>query len=330
MRKLGIRAFLTIALVAVLLSTVNLAHVYEILISAERSWLLAAVAISALSTVTGAIRWHFILAGAGLPVPLLRTLQVSLGSSFFSLFTPSAIGGDVMKVVLLGLDAPQRDKAISTVLLDRVIGLLITVVVGVGAVALLPSTWHSSAILTSLVLAALACVAGVVTLLSRRLLDIASRCMPSVLWQRIGPTALGVNTSLRSFLRRPAVLLCAAAISLVRQLLMCLSAYYAGLAFGIQIGPVAYFAVIPITLAVITLPISINGIGLQDNALVLLLGVVGVATPYALTLSLFMHVLNNGTALFGGLILLLTYRRSKKTPPHGFTSNASSSTPYHT
>jgi uncharacterized membrane protein YbhN (UPF0104 family) len=142
----------------------------------------------------------------------------------------------------------------------------------------------------------------VAALFSRRLITLVARLTPAFLWRRIGDKVLKVHQSIADLRGRPDVLLGAATISGLRQVAICAAVYCAGQAFGIAAGPVAYFAIIPIALAITVLPFAINGLGLQDNALILLLGTVGVSSAEALSLSIFIHVMRNLTGLVGGLV----------------------------
>ncbi|NJN17840.1 MAG: hypothetical protein HC822_16975 [Oscillochloris sp.] len=74
---------------------------------------------------------------------------------------------------------------------------------------------------------------------------------------------------------------------------------------------IAYFATIPIAVAITALPVAINGLGLQDNALILLFGTLGVTAAHALSLSIFLHAMRNGTGLLGGLLFALMRGRDR-------------------
>jgi hypothetical protein len=190
--------------------------------------------------------------------------------------------------------------------MDRVVGLAVTIVVGLLAVLLLPSIWGNTALLISLGLALLAFSVGSIALFSRPLLDLIARLTPGVLWRRVGPTVLRVHHSLIMVVGQPTVLAQAAGISVLRQIAICLSVYCAGQGFGLGLGVMVYFATVPIAVAITALPIAINGLGLQDNALLLLLGGFGLSAAQILSLSIFMHTLRVGVGLLGGLVFALT------------------------
>ena len=305
----AMRFVLTAVMLAWLTTQVDLRSVAGVIAKAAPLWLLAGVFAHMLSVICSAWRWQQLLIGMGFQLRLLQLVRLVLAGAFFNMFLPSSVGGDLMKMVLLAPDLERREAAISSVLMDRVVGLAVTIGVGLAAVLLLPSVWDDTGLLLSLGLALLAFAVGAAAMFSRRLIDLVARLTPAFIWRRLGPTVLRVHASLLMVGQRPDVLLKAAAISVLRQIAVCIAIISAGQAFGLPVGPLAYFATVPLAMAISALPIAINGLGLQDNALVFLLGFVGIAPVQALSLSIFLHALRNGTGLLGGAIFALSRRR---------------------
>lgn len=302
----GLRLVLTAVLLALLLTQVDLRSVGAVIGGANPAWLALGVAVNLLSIVCASWRWQLLLGAMGFRFRLLQIMRLVLSGAFFNMFLPSSVGGDLMKMVLIAPDLDQREAAVSSVLMDRVVGLAVTILVGLAAVLLLPSVWANSALLISLGLALLVFSVGATALFSRPLVDLAGRLVPGVLWRRLGPPVVRVHESLMLAARRPDVLLKAAGVSVLRQIAICLSVYCAGRGFGIDLGVMAYFATVPIAIAITALPIAINGLGLQDNALLLLLGGFGLSAAQVLSLSIFLHALRVGIGLLGGVVFALT------------------------
>jgi glycosyltransferase 2 family protein len=313
MKKLlinGGRLILTAAMLAWILSEVDLQSVGGVLAHANLAWLILGVAVNLLSVGLASWRWQRILAGLGVVKRLPQVLRLVLVGAFFNMFLPSSVGGDVMKMVLIAPDVSRREMAVSSVLMDRVIGLAVTIGVGLVAVLLLPSVWGEPAVIATLAMAVVIFCAGMVTIFNRGMIDLAGRLIPHFIWARVGPIILRIHESLMVIGRSPRILLETSGISVLRQIAICLSVYCAGLGFGLGLPPLAYFATVPIAVAITALPVAINGLGLQDNALIFLLATVGLGAAQALSLSIFLHVLRNGTGLLGGLLFALTRGRA--------------------
>ncbi len=320
MLKSAVRIILSVALLAWLLMQVDLAGVGAVLGRASLGWLVAAAAVNATSLVCAAWRWQVLLGGMGVQRGFWALLRIVLVGTFFSMFLPSSIGGDVMKMVLIAPDMERREAAVSSVLIDRVVGMAVTIGIGLAAVICLPSVWGNTAVITALAGVTVAFCVGLAALFSRRLLKLLGWLMPGLIWRRVGGPLLRIHESVVGLRSRPDTLLTAAGISLLRQAAISLSVLCAGQAFGLSAGPVAYFAMVPISMAITALPIAINGIGLQDNALILLLGAVGVGAAEALSLSLFIHATRMATGLIGGLVFAAGRRQAAPLaaqPPKG-------------
>ncbi|MGB9632431.1 MAG: lysylphosphatidylglycerol synthase transmembrane domain-containing protein [Chloroflexaceae bacterium] len=310
MRKFVIRLLVTAVLLGWLFTQVDVAGIGGVFAQTRPHWLALAVVLNLVSFALLIWRWLVLLIGVGVRQSFLQLTRVTLVSTFFSMFLPSSIGGDVVKMILLAPDTNQREAAISSVVIDRVVGMAVTILVGILAVLFLPVVWGDRAIIGTLAAATLIFGLGIVALFSRTLFRWVTHLAPGFLWRRFGEQILKVHQSLLGFRRQPGILFAASAISVLRQVLICVSVFCAGRAFGITAGPLAYFATIPIALAITVLPVAINGLGLQDQAMILLLATVGVAAAQALSLSIFLHVMRTFVGLTGGVWFAIGRRRS--------------------
>ena len=74
----------------------------------------------------GSWRWKLLLQAQGIRISLLRAVSLSFQGSAFSLFMPGgALGGDVVKAAIVAVeaDSQKRMEGITTVALDRLIGM---------------------------------------------------------------------------------------------------------------------------------------------------------------------------------------------------------------
>jgi uncharacterized membrane protein YbhN (UPF0104 family) len=66
-----------------------------------------------------------------------------------------------------------------------------------------------------------------------------------------------------------------------------------------------WFSVVPLTALAMVLPISINGVGVRENALAILLAPQGVSQEKAVAIGLLWLASQVATGLIGGLLFLL-------------------------
>lgn len=73
-------------------------------------------------------------------------------------------------------------------------------------------------------------------------------------------------------------------------------------ALGLDVPARDFCLIVPLVSFVIMLPISINGIGLRENALAVMLGYYGAGAAEAVALAWLVHIANLILSLAGGLI----------------------------
>lgn len=301
MRRLIVRMCLTIVLLVVLLPQVELAEVGAVLMQTRPGWMALAVVANLIALIAIVWRWQIIIAGMGAPQSFRNLLHVNLVSTFFGMFLPSSVGGDVMKMIMIAGGASQREAAASSVVIDRVIGMAVTLVISALALLFLPVVWGNHTVLGALAATAILVSLGIAIIFSRRLFRLITLLAPRIIWRKIEASVARAHQSVINLRNRVDILVYASLVSLFRQIAISLSIFFAGKSFGIDGDVAIYFVIIPIVMAVTALPISINGLGLQDNAMVLLFGIVGVNSAEALSLSIFMHVTRSLTGIVGGL-----------------------------
>lgn len=104
-------------------------------------WLLAACFMFGVSYFLGAVRWWFLLAVQNIRLPFPVVARLTFVGQFFNAFMLGAIGGDLMRTVLLLKHTPnQRTHATLSVIMDRSVGLLLLLI---GCALVLPWQWEA-------------------------------------------------------------------------------------------------------------------------------------------------------------------------------------------
>jgi len=114
-------------------------HVDGILSIARRlsgrwGWALAALGAMMLQSPLGAVRWRLLLAVQGIHITFWESLRLTYIGWFFNNWLPGATGGDFVKAYYIATQAHHKPEAVTTVFLDRFLGLVSVCLIG--AVAL--------------------------------------------------------------------------------------------------------------------------------------------------------------------------------------------------
>jgi uncharacterized protein (TIRG00374 family) len=294
---------------------INLGELWQGLLLADWRIVAAAMLIFQAGIFIRALRWWALLAALGPPPGLMRLVGLYYSGAFFNTFLPTGFGGDVVRAVEIGQDT-DANVAIATVALDRLSGLAVLFIIALGALPFSLSILPGH--LTLLIIAV--CVAGLagwVLLLHTRvvvgILGWVDSLLKVVDLSRLVAIAETIRTLSRKAVRR------AVLASFAFDLLLIGTQYVLSLAFDLGV-PVLVFALFtPLSSLLLLLP-SIQGLGVREPALTLLLGSVGVPPEQAVAFAVGVYSLTLSTGLVGAVyyaiysLASVAQRRAGATP----------------
>ena len=306
-----LRFLLGLALIAFLIRTVGMDSVRSAAapIRAHPAWMAAALALTFAALFAGVVRWHVLLRRMGLPTPFPRTFQGFFIGQFFNAFLFGACGGDLARAVIAAHDHPdKRAEAVTSVFLDRAIGLVVTLLFG--CALLVPRlrffAGHAEA-RPALALMGVFLLAALIFLALFFVRD-GFEWIPGMRrlarHGRIGPLLRRAYDAVFFFRKNARHLLVPALLSLANLLL--LAAATAALAHALEI-PLAgadLLAVFPIITVLAAVPLTPGSLGVRETLYVQLLHPFGIWPGPALMLSLLGYLAATAWSLFGGLLFL--------------------------
>jgi uncharacterized membrane protein YbhN (UPF0104 family) len=118
------KAAVSIGLLWVLFSRVDLARLWGLARQASPGWLATALLLYLAMVLSSAVRWGVLLRAQHVRLPFSFLTQSFLVATFFNNFLPSNIGGDVVRISDTAPAAGSKTLATTVVLIDRGIGLL--------------------------------------------------------------------------------------------------------------------------------------------------------------------------------------------------------------
>jgi uncharacterized protein (TIRG00374 family) len=297
--------------VAVLLTAFILwkAHPSDVLRSAAGAdwrWIGAAAALVLVDRTLMAYRWMVLLCALspGSRPPFWSVMRVFFVSTFIGTFLPS-VGGDLYRAYSLSRLRVIGVESAASVLMDRVLGALSVVIVGVVAIASVRSVVTIGGVLPTLVVASAACVAAALVVFSERGGAIALWLVMRLRNDRAQKLGAGLIDAVRRYSKHHAELTNVLLSSVAVQVIRVIQAYCLGRALGIEVSLGLYFAFIPVIMLIMLLPISINGLGTSQAAFPWLFGTAGVPTAEAVALSILFIALGIVGNLPGGLLYAL-------------------------
>ena len=241
------------------------------------------------SQVISSIRWYFLAHALDFTGPWSAYLRYCFVGLYFNLFLPTCIGGDVLKVHFISRGEPKKLRATYSVLADRFFGLAAMLLLGAGAVligdGIMPRHFEYIMYLSGI------CV----------IVLFAGLPMFHKIIGSIRPEIGKRLAILLVFWEKPKALFAALSLSLAIQALGMSSVVILAKGLGLSPPPAFYFAAFPMVAILTILPISFNGIGIREGGFIFFLGLKGISTEKALTLSLSFFAIQIAASLIGGL-----------------------------
>jgi uncharacterized protein (TIRG00374 family) len=296
-----LKAAVSLAGILILVLTQDLKAASQLLRDQDWRPFLLALLLLILGSFVRAYRWGSLLWALGAQASFGRLVRLYFVGAFFNLFLPTGVGGDAVKMYELSRDAGKAAPAISSVIMDRFLGLFVLFALALLAVVGSPQL---AAPEIRLVISGvfLILLLGVGLLLQRTWIEA---------WGR----RLGLDRLLGRFqilselygsihLYGPAALLRASAASLVWNLILILSYYLLGLAVGINLTLGSYFLLVPVISALLVVP-SVGGLGIREGGTVFLFRQLGAPEAQALALAFSFDLTLVITGLIGATIYLV-------------------------
>jgi glycosyltransferase 2 family protein len=280
--------------------------VRQLLAAARQGYLLWALLIFPITYVITSFRWNELLKALDVRLPLRRAFALNMVGAFYSTFMPGSTGGDVLKAYYVAKQTHHRTRAVMSVFVDRVIGLLALVILGGTMAAFAAIHWHihqtiSVAFVSLAILAATA--AGLTIFYNVRLrrlcgLDWLLGRLPRQDWVE------KIIETMNLYGRRPGLVTVALIASLPVHMTMILAAWMAGTALHLHIPGHYYWTVVPVVVLTGSIPISPQGAGVMEYFAIWLLQPVGCTVAEALALTMSIRLIQVTWNLAGGLLVL--------------------------
>jgi glycosyltransferase 2 family protein len=287
---LALKLSVSIVLLVVLFSRIDVGRLWATARLASVTWLLAALLVYAVNVVAAVWRWQLLLSAQDVQMPTRTLMGSFLVAAFFNNFLPSNIGGDVIRIGDTARAAGSKTLATTVVLVDRGLGLMALVLVAAlgasagvrihpaAAAPILP-VWLWAGFLVGAVASAPAVLApdgfG-------RLLQPLTVFHPEWVGDRIEK----LTGALARFRSQPGALAGCFGGAVFVQATMVVFYFAVAYALHLDIGLADLAVVVPVSFVVQMLPVSLNGFGVREATFSFYFSKIGHPIESALLLSL--------------------------------------------
>jgi uncharacterized protein (TIRG00374 family) len=293
----GIRVLLAAGILALVLYLVDLDEVQGALVQVSALDIALLVLISVLLIGVSVVKWRAFLSHLGISASFEKLFGLYLVGYFVNIFTPSFIGGDVVRSLALG-SSINRAHAVSATFLERYTGIV--AMLAMAAVSVCFTDVVTTPIVLVVCLAVVGCAIATGLVMAGVVQKLATLCR---LPQKVLKVIDTVHEGLVFGMRDTKLLQKAFVLSLVFHLLTIVNTAAVGHAVGwTEIPWRGLLVVVPLILLVGAVPVSPQGLGIQEGAFVFFLHSVGATTGQALAIALVLRAKSYLLAVCGALV----------------------------
>jgi len=284
----AVKAAVSLGLLAYLFSKTNFQSLGDELRNLHGGYItLAVVGYIALQFV-GILRWRIMVLVQGYGQAYRRLAAFYFAGQFFNLFLPTSIGGDLSRCYYLADNRGDILRAMTTILADRVSGMVALMCIASVAVSLtsvLIPVWMTAVTVGGAFLLILGLMAPFILPRIFRRFE-----LPFRYWQQ------------------PRFMAASLGVSFFIQLSVVFINMSIGLAVGVDIPWGFYFVFTPLVSVASMIPISLNGLGVREGAYVYFLSQVGLPPSQALAFAILWLILITFNSILGGIGWILAGR----------------------
>jgi uncharacterized protein (TIRG00374 family) len=244
-----------------------------------------------LDRVLMSYKWGLLLAIRGYRVTLTERLMVYCSSMMWGLALPSTVGADGIRILLVRRFGVRMDDALATILVERGLGFVSALLMGVMSLLLLRFLVPNAAEYDTPLLIGIASLLVAIGVL---LLSFNSKAVTSVLNllpRRVAQSSAATLVarlhvayrSLAADRRRLALFL---VLTVAEQLTVTVCYGLVALALQLKFDLVFLLAAVPLAILISRLPISIDGLGVYEGIFIAIMSLAGVRPDDSLALSL--------------------------------------------
>ncbi len=292
----ALRLFISAALIVVVLTLVDSKEFVRAAANVKPLYLLIVIALVMIDRVIVVHKWNLLLVSKKVQISFPKLFSIYSVASISGFVLPTTVGGDLFRIFRLSQFNVSKRVSIASITVERVLGfvsMLLIAGIGLGISLYLLSERYEQLIKIFWVLGAamFGCVFLFFLVRHESLNEQLEKFVSGTGRSKLAAKLHGVYAQCRDYRNDGVTLLKVSIYTLVRQTVPIFMTLVLAVAFGIDASMLELFAIVPIIILGSRLPISMDGIGVQEGLYVVMFGFIGVSATEALLLSLAFRVL---------------------------------------
>jgi glycosyltransferase 2 family protein len=298
-----VRLLISAGLLALVFYFADLRAIWEVLRKVDLRWVGVALGLAILDRVIINYRFQILLRVKGIIVGFGRLFRMQLAANFLGSFLPSFIGVDAVRIAALCRAGEPPSTVFAATLVDRITLMLGTLLFGSVMLLLVSQTRVPPNIANLVLLLTGIGIAGCLVCLHPAVRRWVRLTLLPRVPERFRAKIHEVADAVLSYRREWRVGIAVTIVTLLLFFVRILFAKAVAFSCGADVPLIQLMIVIPILWVIVMAPITIGGIGVQDAGYVVVMALVGISAPVAVSMSIVEHIVARAASLPGALFL---------------------------
>jgi len=306
---------ISFSLLAYIINKTDWDRAYQDISNANYYLIVTAFLLNIFERVELTFKWNLLIRARGIVVSFGRLFLINAIGTFWGFFLPSSLGTDVVRGYYLVKNNSEKLVSISSIFVDRFLGLLSLTIIASVAITLSSHTISGIDLKIVLYLISAGMLAAFYLLQNERSSKWFTSLLTRIRFKKVVTPVIKLHQSILEYKNHKEVLWYSFTINFIVQLTRIMIYYFIAIAFGISI-PFFYFVLfIPVIMIVLLIPISIGGLGVREGTFIAFFASVGVPVQDAVVITFTNTIINTTNTMLGGLVYLFYNNSPKETEP---------------
>lgn len=283
----------------------------QLVSSIDRTYFLYSLSISLLLNLSSSYKWLLLLMSRNVKTSFLYCYVLYMIGVFYSLLLPTSMGGDVVRIHILGKETNKKAQVAASVVVERFTGMVILFLLASVALifqnGLITVRWLS----LSVFIALLSSFVFLWIIVDDRLYKIFRKPIIKKLpiLHSVFTQVDKIQHSINDFRNDPRAILCAFLNSFIFYFLAVVNVWVTALAFNAEVVFNDLLVAVPLILFIANIPLSIGGIGLMEYSYIFVFDVFGYSSALAISVAMLMRLKSLIDGSLGGILYLFSTKK---------------------
>ncbi len=282
---------ISIALIILLLRLINISDMFSLLKSANLYYFILLLALVTVDRIFMAYKWHLLLKVKDKSISLFSAIKTYYIGTLAGFFLPTTVGGDMVRVLKLRSEKKSGTDVLSSVIMERMLGFIASAILAPIAALFLISfleldvwrfLWIAGVFLFLFVVLMVISFSEFIV----RKIDRSKKLSKNILFGKFKKLYL----SYAEYKNHKGLLAVFLILSILEQMMPVIGNYLACRALNLSVPFVYFLLIIPLIQLVSRIPISFEGIGVNEGLLVYFFALLGLSKTGAFTIGLLGHI----------------------------------------